>query len=100
MRTVRLALFGMLGALALIAGGYLLVTATMPTVRAALAEQGALLSNSIDTAVGVILFAVLVALGRYALATRTQARFDTNELYFVGGTLLGVVLLAFSVLLW
>jgi hypothetical protein len=100
MHRFRLTVFGALGALALAAGGYLVVTATLTTLRAALADQGALLSNSVDTAVGMILLAVLVALGRYGLAIRTPARFERGELYFVGATALGVALLALSMLLW
>jgi hypothetical protein len=101
MRRLRLTLFGALVALALVAGGFLVVAATMSTLRTALAEQGAFLSNSVDTAVGMILLAVVVALGRYGLAIRTpQARLDASELYFVGGTVLSVLLLALSMMLW
>jgi hypothetical protein len=93
MRKLRLVGLGALGIFATLAGAYLVVTATIPSVRSTLAAQGALLINSLDAAAGVILVAVLIALLRFALAARNLVRLDPDDLYFVGGTMLGVVLL-------
>lgn len=93
MRRLRLLVLGALGTLATLAGAYLVVTATIPAVRDTLAAQGALLINSLDAAAGVILIAALVALLRFALAARNVVRLDPDDLYFIGGTMLGLVLL-------